>query len=147
MIVRSLTRKDLNTSTKGEEYIDDKAEEEQFKINLVTTNTMIKRIELIGSGLAPVIVGSIMSFVKIGPLGGITISAIIFAVWNVISFAIEVLLLGQVYSSVPELERTQVDMKISAKLKKFDPLRPCKNMYHGCSAYLKQGKILIHQKP
>ena len=114
---------------------------DQSKSNLTKMNSYMRRIDLNVSVFAPIAAGGIMSFVKISErFNGVIISALFFAVWNIVSLFFEHSLLTSVYNSVPQLKKTETESKekkMSAKYSFFQ------NLYKGWFVYFKQGMIVM----
>lgn len=72
----------------------DPSKNKTFKHKLTLINSQVRRIDLFTATISPLCAGLIMSFLNISPLvRGPAISAIVFAVWNIISFVLEFSLL------------------------------------------------------
>ena len=114
----------------------------RFTANLTHINAIVRRIDLSTSVLAPLLAGLIMSFIQVTPsFNGTVISAICFAVWNLISYAIELSILKSVYNDVPLL----ANKKLKRFTQKSEALfcKPAVNLYRGWSTYMKQGPSLM----
>ncbi len=114
----------------------------RFTANLTHINAIVRRIDLFTSVLAPLLAGLIMSFIQITPsFNGTVISAIFFAVWNLISYGIEFSILKSVHNDVPSL----AIKKLKRFTQKSEALfcRPAVNLYRGWSTYMKQGPSLM----
>lgn len=113
----------------------------RFKENLTHINAIVRRIDLSTSVFAPLLAGIIMSFFKISEaFNGTVVSAIFFAVWNLISYGIEFSILKSIYNDVPRLEKKTRNL---AKLKKGNFCKPAINIYRGWSTYMNQGASLL----
>lgn len=118
----------------------------QYKSRLASMNATMRRIDLITSIVAPLTAGLIMSFFNISTrLNGIVLSAVFFAAWNMVSFLIEYSLLASVNSLIPDLTKSQIDMKIKEKQSKSAAklMNPFLKIYQGWSLYIHQGLVLI----
>lgn len=102
----------------------------RFTENLTHINAIVRRIDLTTSVLAPLLAGLIMSFIQISPsFNGTVISAICFAVWNLISYGIELSILKSVYNDVPLL----ANKKLKRVINKSEAMlcKPAVNLYRG----------------
>lgn len=113
----------------------------RFNQYLTHINAIVRRIDLTTSVFAPLLAGIIMSFFKVSPsFNGTVVSAVFFAVWNLISYGIEFSILKSVYNDVPKLEKKT---KYAKKLSKANFCKPAVNLYKGWSAYIHQGSSLL----
>ena len=145
MIAKNLHYKKLENSGKDKNAQTDE-DDKLFKQRLASMNAMMRRIDLSSSVLAPLIAGLIMSFFNLSSkFSGILVSALLFAVWNLVSFVFEYTLLVKVYNAVPELTKSEVDITIKIKQSKgfLKLLNPFKKIYDGWSLYIRQGLILL----
>lgn len=119
---------------------------EEKSENLSLINSQIRRIDLCTNIIAPLIAGFLMSFFNVKLLyNGTILSAVIFAIWNLISFVIEIFLLSSVYKQFPALEKTKIERKIEEKksnlIKKFR--KSVSMLKKGWKMYFRQSDILF----
>jgi hypothetical protein len=87
-------KKKLKPTTETTTQESDPSKNKTFKHKLTLINSQVRRIDLFTATISPLCAGLIMSFLNISPLvRGPAISAIVFAVWNIISFVLEFSLL------------------------------------------------------
>ena len=122
---------------------------------LASMNATVRRFDLLTAILAPLLAGLIMSFLKISPsFNGTVMSAITFAVWNLISFFIEYNLLASVYHDIPELKKKNITIynnnnnqqeKIETNKRSFKQrtINSLNTILNGWNVYLTQGLILL----
>jgi iron-regulated transporter 1 len=116
----------------------------EFKHELASINATVRRIDLFTAILAPLVAGLIMSFFNISPrVNGTVVSAIFFAIWNLISFVFEYSMLTSVYKSVPELEKPKVIKNKNDQNEKTTISTALRNTYHGWREYFSQGLVVV----
>lgn len=120
------------------------AEEKSKQLSII--NSQVRQIDLCTNIIAPLIAGLIMSFFTFELFyNGTVLSAVIFAVWNLISYAIEYYLLSSVYQQFSTLKKTKIERNIEKKksnlYKKFR--KSFSMLKKGWSVYLHQGDILM----
>ncbi|RNA31413.1 solute carrier family 40 member 1 [Brachionus plicatilis] len=126
------------------EQLSQNPEEKSQQLSII--NSQVRRIDLSTNIIAPLIAGLVMSFFNLGLFyNGTVLSAVIFAAWNVISYAIEIYLLSSVYKQFPALEKTKIERNIEKKrsnlVRKFR--KSLRMLKKGWKVYLHQGDILI----
>ena len=91
----------------ADDVIEDPVEIKKIKNSTLTSmNATVRRFDLLTAILAPLFAGVIMSFVKLSPsFDGIVTSAVLFAIWNLVSFFVEYGLLASVYRDIPHLKK------------------------------------------
>ncbi len=142
MIAKNIYKKELNSNS-GEETDEQK---QVFKKRLASVNATMRRIDLTTAIVSPLCAGLIMSFFNLSSFfSGIVLSALFFAAWNIVSFICEYSLLASVYRLVPELAKTQIDIKIKEVQNRnaLTLLNPFKKIYDGWSLYINQGLVLM----
>jgi iron-regulated transporter 1 len=119
---------------------------------LASMNATVRRFDLLTAILAPLLAGLIMSFLKISPsFNGTVMSAITFAVWNLISFFVEYNLLASVYSDIPELKKKnlkiynneQENTETTKRSFKQRTISSVNTIVNGWKIYMTQGLILL----
>ena len=109
------------------------------KETLTKINSDLRRINLGVSVFAPILAGSIMSFVKISErFNGVVVSALFFSVWNIVSLFAEYSLLTSVYNAVPELKKSS-----ESKNKMSDKYNFVSILYKGWLVYFRQGIFMM----
>jgi iron-regulated transporter 1 len=144
VIAKNLHKKAINKMNNDVEETDE--EKRIFKKKLASVNATIRRIDLTTAIISPLVAGLIMSFFNLSSFfSGIMLSALFFAIWNIISFIFEYSLLASVYNLVPELTKTQIDIKIKevSNRNTLSLLNPFKKIYDGWSLYVNQGLVLL----
>ncbi len=82
-----------------------------------------------------------MSFANLSQkFNGIIISALILAIWNLISLFVELALLKNVYEKVPELKK---DLTVPEEKKKFLLFDKIRAFFKGWAIYSKQGILCL----
>jgi iron-regulated transporter 1 len=131
------------------------SEDHETKIEkslLASMNATVRRFDLLTAILAPLLAGLIMSFIKISPsFNGTVMSAITFAMWNLVSFFIEYNLLASIYHNIPELKKTNVKIynneqeKMDTTNKSFKQrtINSINTIANGWKVYMTQGLILL----
>lgn len=150
LVIAKYTLKKLDSEANQD---DEQPNSAEFKKKLANINATVRRFDLTTSILAPLFAGVIMSFLKISPsLNGTVISAIVFAVWNIISYLIENLLLTSVYNDIPELKkdkepktpRAEDEVEQNTCLKVLYSIKKgLVGTGKGWSKYLTQGLVLM----
>ena len=119
----------------------------RFKENLANINATVRRFDLSTAIISPMVAGAIMSFLRITPRFNCTVlSALFFAIWNVLSFFVEYNLLSSVYSDVTELKKeSRVQIKNGKKEKRvcIKIKESILGTGNGWKAYFSQGIILM----
>lgn len=108
-------------------------------LTLTKINATVRRIDLITGVNAPLLAGIIMSTLSFSTtFNGTIISAMFFAIWNLISYGIEFFILKSIYDQVPTLKKKVKRLKQKSKL-----CTPAINLYKGWSDYFNQGSSLL----
>ena len=117
-----------------------KKKREEFKKELARINSSVRRFDLSTGSLSPLFAGLIMSFFKFNTIfTGAVSSAIVFAVWNLVSLVFEFLLLRSVYESVPELHKPKL-----LRDKRRQPLRKfARKTRAAWAAFCSQGLLIL----
>ena len=100
----------------------------------------MRRIDLCTLIFSPLVAGIIMSLFNNAAdnsLSGTILSAIMFAVWNLISYFFEYSLLSSVYSDVPRLNKRLIKSGLKSDRNSFA------SFFDGWSIYMKQGVLVL----
>lgn len=89
------------------------------KVLLTQFNTTLRRIDLSCKVLSPAAFGVIMQYSGGDPTVRAAIGAMVVAVWNLLSFPIELIMTYQMYSFVPQLKRDPTHLKNTDKNNSF----------------------------
>lgn len=135
---------------KAEELVSStKTDEEknaEFKKKLALMNATVRRIDLSTNVVSPLVAGLIMSFLSFSKsIDGTVLSAIFFAVWNIMSLIAEYSLLSSVYNNVPGLEKSKIERNIEKKKSNVfvKMKKSVKNIHKGWLVYFRQGIVLM----
>ena len=128
-----------------QEYAEDSGTEDpdsskKFKDKLANINATMRQIDLCTLIFSPLVAGIIMSLFNnaaVNSLSGTILSAILFAVWNLISYFFEYSLLSSVYSDVPRLNKKLIKSPIASDKTSFA------SFFEGWSIYMKQGVLVL----
>ena len=143
-----IAKHDYDTSTVKDDANpgQEDAHKGQFKEKLAIINASVRRFDLMTSIVAPMAAGAIMSFMRISPrFNGTVLSAIFFAVWNILSFFIEYNLLLSVYNDIPELKKIK-EARTGPKENKTVSTKIAESIQStvlGWKAYFSQGLVLM----